>query len=307
MARDPLGGGPPPPPAVARERPVKTRGFPLRLWLYAILMTAAVAGLAWFAWGLRSKHAKAEGALATCEKDLGPTRARADTGEKQLLACQDELARATGKQKDNDDQLAKVQSNLSATTEELTALRAQRAESEKRMAAIADIQTQFAKMIDTGQLKVASRRGSLVVELPAEVLFPSGSAELSEKGELAVLEVGLILKRFPDRRFLVVGHTDNVPLKSTTMRDNWELSTARALTVTRFLVKAGMKPAALVPAGVGEHDPLTPNATSGDRQRNRRIEIALLPNLSELPPLPASLAPASKDAAPAAPAPAPAP
>lgn len=295
MARDP--GSPPPPPVHARERPVKTRGFPLRLWLYALLMTAAVAGLGWFAWNLRSKHDKADGSLAACEKERGPLEVEAETAKGALATCQQELTATAAKQKDNDTQLAKMQSNLSATKDELTALRAQRVETEKRMAAIADIQAQFAKMIDTGQLKIASRRGSLVVELPAEVLFPSGSAQLSEKGELAVLEVGLILKRFPDRRFLVVGHTDNVPLKSTTMADNWELSTARALTVTRFLVKAGMKPAALVPAGVGEHDPLTPNASSADRQRNRRIEIALLPAITELPPLPATLEQAGKEAA----------
>jgi chemotaxis protein MotB len=288
MARDPLG--PPPVPArEARETPGKTRGFPLRLWLYALVMTGAAGGIGYFAWNLRSDHVKATTAQAACEKDLTPTRDNLRATGDKLRTCEDDLGKTSAKQKENDDQLVKMQSNLSATKDELTALRAQRVEIEKRMAAIADIQAQFAKMIDTGQLKVASRRGSLVVELPAEVLFPSGSAELSEKGDIAVLEVGFILKRFPDRRFLVVGHTDNVPLKSSTMRDNWELSAARALTVTRVLVKAGMKPDSLVPAGVGEHDPVTPNASSGDRQRNRRIEIQLLPAITELPPLPATL------------------
>lgn len=282
MARDPLGGGPPPVPA--REAPGKTRGFPLRLWLYALLMTGAAGAIGYFAWNLRSKHDKAETSLAACEKHLTPAQAEAKDVASKLATCQGDLEKTAGRQKENDDQLAKMQSNLSATKDELTALRAQRVETEKRLTAIADIQAQFAKMIDTGQLKIAARRGSLVVELPAEVLFPSGSSELSEKGELAVLEVGLILKRFPDRRFLVLGHTDNVPLKSTTMRDNWELSTARALNVTRTLVKAGMDPKNLVPAGVGEHDPL-----GKDRAKNRRIEIALLPAISELPPLPASL------------------
>lgn len=288
MARDPLG--PPPVPArEAREKPVKTRGFPLRLWLYALVMTGAAGGIGYYAWNLRSANERATTAQAACEKDLTPTRDNLRATGDKLRTCEEDLGKISGRQKENDEQIARMQSNLSATKDELTALRAQRVELEKRMAAIADIQAQFAKMIDTGQLKVASRRGSLVVELPAEVLFPSGSAELSEKGEYAVVEVGAVLKRFPDRRFLVVGHTDNVPLKSSTMKDNWELSAARALMVTRVLVKAGMKPEALVPAGVGEHDPVTPNASSADRQRNRRIEIQLLPAISELPPLPATL------------------
>jgi chemotaxis protein MotB len=203
--------------------------------------------------------------------------------------CEARLREVNSRAQANDQQLVSMQGNLSATREELTTLRAQRIEAEKRLAAIAKIQAQFAKMVDTGQLKVSARRGSFVVELPAEVLFRSGSAELSEKGQLSVLEVGFILKQFADRRFLVVGHTDNFPLKNAAFADNWELSTARALTVTHVLVKAGMKPQMLMAAGAGEHDPVRSNARPTDRQRNRRIEIQLLPAITELPPLPATL------------------
>ena len=140
-----------------------------------------------------------------------------------------------------------------------------------------------------------------MLSLPSEVLFPSGVAELSEPGKMSVLEVGFNLKRLPDRRFLVVGHTDDQPLKSSTYKDNWELSTARALTVTRVLVQAGMDPKSLLAAGAGEHDPV-----SKDRAKNRRIEIALLPTINELPPLPASLGDET-GARPAVPAEAPAP
>jgi chemotaxis protein MotB len=97
----------------------------------------------------------------------------------------------------------------------------------------------------------------------------------------------------------VVGHTDNLPLKNAAFADNWELSTARALTVTHVLVKAGMKPQMLLAAGAGEHDPIGSNARATERQRNRRIEIQLLPAIAELPPLPATLG-AAKPEAPAA-------
>ncbi len=296
MARDPLGPPPVPARVEPRDPPVKTRGFPLRLWLYALIMTGAAGGIGYFAWNQRSDLDKTKGALSTktssldtCMKSLEQGEGKAKEVGDQLRACEVARDKATAEQQPQAKALAEMQANLSATKDELTALRAQRVETEKRLAAITDIQTQFAKMIDTGELKVAARRGSLVVELPSEVLFPSGSAELSEPGKMKVHEVGFILKRFPERRFLVVGHTDNVPLKSTTMADNWALSTARALTVTRELVKSGMKPTALVPAGSGEHDPVTSNSSSADRQRNRRIEIQLLPQITELPPLPANL------------------
>jgi chemotaxis protein MotB len=250
----------------------------MRSWIHAIVMALAAGAAGYFGWQFRAEGARASSALAMCSQELEPARERADASTRRAQVCEEELL----------DFAAQLE-DLSTTKEELRALRSQREEDEKQMAAIAEIQAQFAKMIDTGQLKVFARRGNLVVELPAEVLFRSGSADLSDQGELSVLEVGFILKRFPERRFLVVGHTDNVPLKNASFQDNWELSTARALTVTHVLVKAGMKSSSLIAAGAGEHDPVGSNARPADRQRNRRIEIQLLPAIAELPPLPATL------------------
>lgn len=261
----------------------------MRLWSYAIFMTLAAGAAGYFAFQQRAEGLRLDAAYTACSEELAPAEERAQRSGERALECEADLLDIAAQAQANDAQLVKMQGNLSATKEELTALRTQRVEAEKLIAEIAKIQAQFAKMIDTGQLKVSARRGNFVVELPAEVLFRSGSAELSEKGQLSVLEVGFILKQFPDRRFLVVGHTDNVPLKSASFADNWELSTARALTVTHVLIKAGMKPQMLVAAGAGEHDPVRSNARPADRQRNRRIEIQLLPAIAELPPIPAAL------------------
>jgi chemotaxis protein MotB len=257
----------------------------MRAWFIAIVATLAAGGAGYVAWELRIDRTHLAAAYAQCSGELEPTVKRAELADRRARSCEADLLEFAAQGKATDAQLAKMQTHLSATTDELSALRAQRLQSEKQMEAMTKLREQFEKMVDTGQLKVSSRRGSMVVELPAEVLFRSGSAELSEPGSLSVLEVGFILKQFPDRRFLVVGHTDNVPLRSTTFRDNWQLSTARALTVTHVLVKAGMRPQSLMAAGAGEHDPLVGNAKAADRQRNRRIEIQLLPALAELPTL----------------------
>jgi len=271
------------------------RRFPWRLWTYAILVTGAAGAGGYFTYKFREDAQHAVAAGSSCQSDIAKVKgelaaaqtAASDTAQ-QVAACKTELDGANTKTKEMEAQLVQMSTNLSASIEELATLRAQRAEAEKRIAAMADIQKQFAEMIGAGQLAVTARRGSLVLSLPSEVLFASGSADVSEKGTLAVLEIGIILKKLDDRRFMVLGHTDDVPLKGSTYKDNWELSTARALNVTRTLVKAGMDPKNLVPAGVGEHDPL-----GKDRAKNRRIEIVLLPAISELPPLP-ELAPAPK-------------
>jgi chemotaxis protein MotB len=272
-------------------KPRKHRPFPFRLWLFALAMTAGAGYGGYYWWQHRHDvQTAAEGKKAAEDKqkaaeDKAKTaQAERDDAVKKSTDLRTLLDANNRKTKDQEIELTALSNNLSASREEMQALQVQRAEAEKRLAAIADIQKQFAKMIDTGQLKVTARRGSLVLSLPSEVLFPSGSADLSESGKMAVLEVGFALKRFPDRRFVVVGHTDDQPLKGSTYKDNWELSTGRGLTVTRVLVQAGMSPKNLVAAGAGENDPV-----SKDRAKNRRIEIALLPAIGELPPLPASL------------------
>jgi chemotaxis protein MotB len=278
---------------LSKSKPAVGRRFPWRLWLYAILMTGVAGAGGYFAWQYRSadKHTKTD--LATCTKKVGDMQKVAT----DLKACTDQLGSTTLKASELEKTANESSSNLNATQAELVALRAQKAESDKRMAAIEDIRKQFAKMIDTGQLRVTARRGQLVLSLPSEVLFPTGSAELSKQGEYAVVEVAAVLKTLKNRRFLVVGHTDNQDIAKSKdpvaagcrPQDNWQLSTERALTVTRVLVTAGMDAKNLVPAGVGESDPIADNSTAAGRQKNRRIEIALLPALEELPPLPSSL------------------
>jgi chemotaxis protein MotB len=267
------------------SKPLKPqRRFPWRLWLYAIVITGVAGAGGYFTWHFRGKANEAAAAAATCASELTTVQTTAADKAKLATDCSMALDTTSKKGKDLENQLASVSTNLDASKEELTTLRAQRAEQEKRLAAIDEFQKQFAKMISAGQVKVSARRGSLVLSLPSEVLFASGSADLSEKGTFAVVEIGAMLKRMQDRRFLVVGHTDDAPLKGSVFKDNWELSTARALNVTRTLVKAGMDAKNLVPAGGGDNDPI-----SKDRAKNRRIEIALLPAIEELPPLPKSL------------------
>ena len=272
-------------------------------------MTGAAGAGGYFTWQYRQQSQKATSEAATCGKNLTSAQTAAGDGATKLKTCTDSLGASTLKATELEKQNNAFSKDLNASKDELTQLRAQKAEADKRMAAVEEFRKQFAKLIDAGQLRVTARRGALVLSLPSEVLFPTGSAELSKQGEYAVVEVGAVLKKFPERRFLVVGHTDNQdfvkpkgdPATICVPTDNWQLSTARALTVTRVLVTAGMDAKNLVPAGVGANDPVASNSTSEGRQKNRRIEIALLPAINELPPLPANLQEEGAAAAPAAP------
>lgn len=183
-------------------------------------------------------------------------------------------------------ELAATGKTLSASKQEIAQLRAQRAKIEKSLAQFRKLQKAFEKMIGAGEIRVYRRRGRIMVALPSSVLFASGKAKLSRAGLAAVAKVSKVFAKLPDRRFLVAGHTDNVPIRTRKFPDNWSLSTARAAMVTRFLITNGVSPKALAAAGYGEFDPLVPNNSAANKATNRRIEIILMPNIDELPGLP---------------------
>ena len=178
--------------------------------------------------------------------------------------------------------------SMKASAAELDELRKQRADSERRLAAFQALTAKFQKMIDTGTLRVRVRTGRMLVELPAGVLFGSGKAELSDKGNAALTAVAGVLKELGDRHFLVAGHTDSDPIKDSPYSDNWELSVARALRVVKYLISAGMPAGSLAAAGYAEFDPAAKNKSKKGKQLNRRIEIVLEPRIDELPKLPES-------------------
>ena len=143
-----------------------------------------------------------------------------------------------------------------------------------------DVIGTFQSLIDAGQLSVAIVEGRMVIQLPQDVLFPSGSATLNRVGRSTVSAVGDALAQIPERRFQVEGHTDNVPISTQRFASNWELSGGRAITVVRLLLESGVAPTNLSAAGFGEHQPIGDNGTVEGRRTNRRIEITMLPNLN---------------------------
>ncbi|MFP3947711.1 MAG: OmpA family protein [Longimicrobiales bacterium] len=161
----------------------------------------------------------------------------------------------------------------------LESLRAIEREVRQRNQIYEEVIGRFQSLIDAQQLSVSIDRGRMVIQLPQDVLFPSGSATVGSDGGGTLREVGEALADLEDRQFQVEGHTDDVPISNERFASNWELSTARALSVVRLLVDAGADPENLSAAGYGEYQPVASNETPEGRRRNRRIEIVMLPNL----------------------------
>ena len=172
---------------------------------------------------------------------------------------------------------------LQSRTSELSR-KAEKAEQlEKATQTYQDLQKKLEKEIQEGQVQLKEMKDRLTMTMVDKIIFPSGSAEISKEGKKVLDKVVSILKDIHDKRIQVEGHTDNVPIVSVLKKrfpTNWELSTARATEVVRYLQEAGGIDAHLLSAtGYSEYQPVAPNDDEEGKHKNRRIEIVLLPLL----------------------------
>jgi chemotaxis protein MotB len=144
-----------------------------------------------------------------------------------------------------------------------------------------ELEEQLAEEVKKGNVSITESHGELVVDLIDKIVFDSGESELNDRGKEVLRQVGETLKKVPDKVILITGHTDNLPMSEKLIEQfptNWELSTARATNVVRFLqdeIKVPGKRLGI--AGFGEFRPISNNRTKAGRRRNRRIEVRLLP------------------------------
>lgn len=135
--------------------------------------------------------------------------------------------------------------------------------------------------IKKGEIAITQLRDKLSVNMVDKILFDSGSAEIKKEGKKVLKRVGDILKKVTDKQIKVEGHTDNVPISqklAVKFPTNWELSTARATNVARYLQESiGIDPRLLTVAGYSEYRPIESNDSEKGKAKNRRIEIVLIP------------------------------
>ena len=226
-----------------------------------------------------------------------------DDARLQNEMAQEEINRNQQQIKKTEQELKSARSQIVTATNELMILNARKkalqeelSESQAQMATLSRIENETKRrnqiyenfvnrlktMIDGGQLTVSIEQGRIVINLPNNVLFKSGSANLNPEGKEALTQIAEVLGQFSNRRFQIEGHTDNKPIKSSRFPSNWELSTSRALTVVHLMTNMGVIPENISAAGFGEFRPRADNETEEGRQLNRRIEIIMLPNLDIL-------------------------
>jgi chemotaxis protein MotB len=217
-----------------------------------------------------------EAELADAQREAAELRRELEMTAAQRDARAAELANAMADQ-------AALADSIEAMTRALAEANERELAAQHRVHEFKQLLARFQQLIDAGKLRIKIVDGRMVLELPTDILFGSGSATLSPEGDSAIREVGAVLAEMTGRSFQVEGHTDNVPIETRRFADNWALAAGRALGVRATLEAAGMKPAQLSAASFGETRPVADNATEAGRAANRRIEIVLVPDLSALP------------------------
>ena len=250
--------------------------MPLRL--YALLLACvAGCGVSQAEYNIRvTEVEKCQAELGQTQNQLGAAHAHEEELRKQREERDDEIARLHA-------DAAKLATNLQATEHEMEALRRAHAQAEQRNELYRTLVARLRDAIGAGTLAVEVRKGKMLVKLGDAILFDPGQAILKPDGQRALRQVAQALKESPDRDFLVAGHTDNKPIKSSPFMSNWDLSTARAVTVVRFLQGEGVDPRHLAAAGYSEFDAVADNDTPESRAQNRRIEVVVMPRIDELP------------------------
>jgi chemotaxis protein MotB len=232
-------------------------------WFVAFLALAGAAGGGYYLHQGR-QHAREDAAAAT-------QRAQAAEEAKTELTTKIE-------------KLETEKTELATAKEELSKdVQAKTGELEQLKGTYNQLEDKIKDEIAKGDIKLSQSGGRLRVDLVDKILFDSGEAVISKRGEGVLSRVGAVLAAMDDKQIQVSGHTDSNPISeklATQFPTNWELSVSRAVNVVRFLEEKANVPAKnLIATGYGQYHPIASNKSAAGRARNRRIEILLTPSL----------------------------
>lgn len=208
----------------------------------------------------------------------------ADNLTKQVATLTDENTSLKKQSADQKEALEKNISNLETENaglkDNLSQIKQKTQEVEKASNTYQELLKEMKGEIAQGQITIKELKGKLTMDVVDKILFASGEAKVKKEGLEVLSRVVEVLKNVKDKNIRVEGHTDNIKITSRLAKvypTNWELSSARALNVTKYLQEKGIDPQVLSATAFGEHQPIADNTTPEGRAKNRRIAIILLP------------------------------
>ena len=227
--------------------------------------------------------------LLGCNSDVRNLQTQLDNANKvndQLRRDLNDVKKALSKSMEQNSQgnvnISKLVDEINASNKYIKQLVDAKSKSDSLNIALTNKLTRSLNTDELRDVDVKVLKGVVYISLSDNMLFKSGSYEVSSQAKQTLSKIAKILKDFKDFDVLVEGNTDNVPISKTNIRNNWDLSALRASSVVQVLQNDfGINPSRLSAAGRGEFNPVTDNDTEMGKQRNRRTEIIITPKLDE--------------------------
>lgn len=247
------------------------------------------------------KNQVANQKIADLEQGLDAAKNRVNELEMQLESMGLDVNKLNSALESRGEALANLNSDMERMKKALAEYQARAATLERIKARMMALRKKLEALTRLG-LKVNIRKNRMIISLPGDILFDSGKIDLKDEGKNVLREVAKVVRNdstLLQRDFQVAGHTDNKPLKGGPYLDNWGLSLMRARTVLVFLITptdvephgygvnrvepgGGLPSSRWSASGYGETDPVTPNNTPDNMQKNRRVELIVMPNVEEM-------------------------
>lgn len=201
---------------------------------------------------------------------------------RQYEALQGNLAQSMQQNAQGNVNISKLVDEINASNRYIKQLVDAKSKSDSLNMVLTNNLTRSLSREDMRDVDIKVLKGVVYISLADNMLFRSGSYEISDRAMEILGKIAKIIKDYSGYDVLVEGNTDNVPISRTNIRNNWDLSALRASSVVQVLQnRFGVDPKRLTAGGRGEYNPLTTNDTSDGRERNRRTEIIITPSLDQ--------------------------
>ena len=238
---------------------------------------------------LQDEYSTTKESLINCNADSRSLQTQLDAAKKQneelrqgMASLKSTLDQSLNANMQGNVNISKLVDEINASNKYIKELVAAKSKSDSLSMALTN---KLTRSLDTDELKdvdVKVLKGVVYISLADNMLFKTGSYEISPRAMETLSKIAKIIKDYKDYDVLVEGNTDNVPISRTNIRDNWDLSALRATSVVRCLQhEFGINPQRMTAGGRGEYNPIATNDTEVGKQRNRRTEIIITPKLDQ--------------------------
>ena len=266
---------------------MKIRQFLLCIALAGVMLTGCVSNKKYAQ--LQDEYQTTKEGLIECRADgkslqsmLDEARRQNDELRKGMASLKATLDQSMQQNAQGGTNIAKLVDEINASNKYIKQLVDAKSKSDSLNIALTNKLTRSLSNDELKDVDVKVLKGVVYISLADNMLFKSGSYEISDRAMETLSKIAKIVKDYNDYDILVEGNTDNVPIKKTNIRNNWDLSALRASSVVQCLQdRFGINPNRLSAAGRGEYNPISDNDTEVGKQRNRRTEIIITPKLDQ--------------------------